>query len=876
MNTQDFNNRIHDAVENYYRYNPDTLMPILMIALASQGKLQSGTSYSDNATVFCEINPMEVAEYDWVRLNPILRNRINDAIANGCETICVEGYIDESLKDIYETFFKYDNYTVEEEYHHRIGILYEHSDNKASDKAHRQYATICLAEALIDAPKDWLSANFLEEANNMLVKSGLQPARPRLLVANVLKTLLQYDGKGKVYNPFAGCAIAAAAINAGANMYADGNYNDKLFGVARLLNYGMGGSNDNYAHRDSTKWSDAGKFDYVLSTYRGYVNGQSAFDFCLSKCFDTLTECGKFAGIIAAKDIFEKQSPEFKEALKRDWVEKIALLPFGEVAVLINANKDKALKSQILFFDFTHPMLRRRPVHIILQDNSYAETIRVADAKKKGYLRSLVVPEFGERDGHEIVKLGDYVRKLKRQTFSLANVKEDKRVLAYIDRSKPYNRFEGLWMNGIEKTTISSLFAPAYHLTKDSLIINHRGYPEPRVFDADEGSAYFQDGYAFALRDSYDSGWIIDELNEPYVLRQLHPYGMDEMVPEAITEEQILNLKLYKEVEEDIDFGEVDGDESMNMGDINTDVLPTGYVLQSDNTDYTIHKFLGHGFFGYAYCALSQNRSTGEEKEVVLKEFYPYRYYTRDGVQAVLMDEDDYDFVQEQKDKFIEEARIMQKLGNTDDSHIVPAFEFFESEETNTAYYVMPFYNDGSLKDSQDTGFNFSEEMAINHIVKPLCKALHIAHKAKVLHLDIKPENILLDENGDAILADFGVAKQYDNENNIINTKGLQARRSMFAAPELRDGNMVKFGSQTDIYGLAASIYYLLAAPAEPHPVMDFSDQDEDLRWFLKEANCSEEFINAIVAGLQFSATSRPKNAQAFLNMFPGCEDIIL
>jgi hypothetical protein len=81
------------------------------------------------------------------------------------------------------------------------------------------------------------------------------------------------------------------------------------------------------------------------------------------------------------------------------------------------------------------------------------------------------------------------------------------------------------------------------------------------VFDADEGSAYFQDGYAFALRDSYDSGWIIDELNEPYVLRQLHPYGMDEMVPEAITEEQILNLKLYKEVEEDIDFGEVDGDD---------------------------------------------------------------------------------------------------------------------------------------------------------------------------------------------------------------------------------------------------------------------------------------------------------------------------
>ena len=87
---------------------------------------------------------------------------------------------------------------------------------------------------------------------------------------------------------------------------------------------------------------------------------------------------------------------------------------------------------------------------------------------------------------------------------------------------------------------------------------------------------------------------------------------------------------------------------------------------------------------------------------------------------------------------------------------------------------------------------------------------------------------------------------------------------------------MVKFGAQTDIYGLASSIYYLLAAPEEPYPVYDFSDQDQELRENLSKANCSDKFIDAIVAGLQFSATSRPSNAQQFLNMFPGCEDIKL
>ena len=231
--------------------------------------------------------------------------------------------------------------------------------------------------------------------------------------------------------------------------------------------------------------------------------------------------------------------------------------------------------------------------------------------------------------------------------------------------------------------------------------------------------------------------------------------------------------------------------------------------------------------------------------------------------------------IEENKNKFIEEAKIMNKLGNTPDSHIVPAYEVFSSEETGTSYYVMPYYQDGSLQDLQMSGFNFTEELMIKHIVTPLCKALHVAHNAKVLHLDIKPENILVDENGDAVLIDFGVAKQYDKEGDIINREGLNSN-SMFAAPELTHGNMVKFGSQTDIYGLASSLYYLMSAPEEPHPIMDFSDQDEDLRINLAEANCSDAFINAIIAGLQFSATSRPKDAQAFLNLFPGCENIKL
>lgn len=861
MATQDFSSKLHDAIENYYHYNPDTLMPLLMVALAVRGKLTISTEHHAGAVCLSEITPQEVIHYDWVCLDPKLKKRIKDAIAKHTQTICVEGIIDSSLQDIYDTFHHYDTFTVEEEYHHRIGILYYHSSNRACEQAHRQYAMICLAEALIEAPKEWLEKRFLPVANNMLVKSGLQPERPRLHVAEALDTLLQYDGKGKVYNPFAGCAIAAAAIRAGGNMYADGNENDKLFAVARLLNYGVGGSNAHYAQRDSTKWIDEGKFDYILSTYRGYVDGKSAFDFCLSKCFETLSNKGKFAGIIAPKDIFESQSAEMKEALKRDWVETIALLPFGEVAVLINACKDRGMKSKVRFFDMTHPMLRRRPIHVVLQDDDFAQILRVTDVKKKGYLRSLVVPEIEEREGYKIVLLGDIFKKMKRQTYSLANVPEEGRVLASIEKKRAYNMYQEIWMNGIEKSKISSLFSPAYHLTRDCLITNDRGRLEPRLYDADSGSAFFQDGYAFELHSFIDVQWLLTQLNEPYVLRQLHPYGMDEMVPEAITENQILNLKLYQEIEEE--------------DDPDADKLQMGYVLQSKNAYYTIHKYLGHGYFGYTYSASSKNKATGEEKEVVLKEFYPYRFYKREGVRAILHDTEETDYINANKEKFAEEAKLMNRLGLTPDSHIVPAFEWFESEETGTSYYVMPFYHDGSLKDLQESSFKFTEEMVINNVVKPLCKALHIAHKSKVLHLDIKPENILVDEKGDAILIDFGVAKQYDKDGNIINPYGTTAT-SMFTPPELWHGNMVKFGGQTDIYGLTSSIFYLLAAPEQPHPIYEFSDQDTDIRESLKRADCSPQFIDAIIAGLQASAVSRPKNAQEFLNLFPGCENIIL
>ena len=854
---------LRESINDYYQYNPDTLMPLLMLALAAQGKL-SVESDPNEKVEFASLSISEVIDYEWVRLNQELKRRIKELKSDGVNKISAIGDVPDDLRDIYDTFLKYDNVTVVQEYHHRRGILVYHSSNTKSEMAERQYATLLLADKLTAMSPDWLQDQFLSVANDILVKSGIQPKRPRIKVAQALKALLKYEGKGIVYNPFAGCALAGAMVGGGENLYVDGDANDKLLAVARLLCYGTGQSGCHVALRDSTKWLDGITPDYVLSTFLGYPRGKSAFDTCLAHCLSDAKFKGKFAGIAAPKDIFEKQSVEMKEALRRDWVDSIVLLPFGEVAILIDASKAPGRKKRVRFYNLTRSLLRFRPVHKIINNDIYADIIKLSDVKKKGYLKSLIVPEIEEQEGCEIITLGDLFEKMPRRTWSLNRVRKGSKVLAQIDRNQPYDEWRYPWMQGIEKKEIVSLFAPAYKLNENCLIVNSKGNLEPRLFDSDWGDAFFQDGFAFRKKRgvAFDDDWLIHELCKPYVTRQLHPYGMDEMLPESFSEDQVLSLKLNHPIEkEDEDYD---------------DELEPGTVLRgSDNIEYTIRRFLGNGNFGFAYTAKSKNLVSGEEKEVVLKEFYPHEAYHREELRVVPND----DFAEEQyaddREKFKKEAEIMGILGKMPDSHIVPAVGFFESEVTGTMYYVMPFFPLGSFDDSLKAGERMSETLAIKHIVIPLCKALNASQKHKILHLDIKPENVLIDESGDAFLTDYGTAKVYD-DSGVVTFKGGMFSTSNYAAPELVGGSLAKYDPRPDIFGIAGTIYTIVTG-AYPRQIFELDQDAEDhIRNRLNQANCSEEFSNAIVKGLQASMSLRPRNAQEFLNLFPACEEIEL
>lgn len=106
--------------------------------------------------------------------------------------------------------------------------------------------------------------------------------------------------------------------------------------------------------------------------------------------------------------------------------------------------------------------------------------------------------------------------------------------------------------------------------------------------------------------------------------------------------------------------------------------------------------------------------------------------------------------------RFEKEAHLVARLEHP---HIVPLYDFWR--EPNGAFLVMRWLRAGSLQASLEMGA-WEIEPSIK-LVSQITEALASAHSRGVVHRDIKPANILLDEEGNAYLSDFGIAKDIEN-----------------------------------------------------------------------------------------------------------------
>jgi serine/threonine protein kinase/Flp pilus assembly protein TadD len=149
--------------------------------------------------------------------------------------------------------------------------------------------------------------------------------------------------------------------------------------------------------------------------------------------------------------------------------------------------------------------------------------------------------------------------------------------------------------------------------------------------------------------------------------------------------------------------------------------------------------------------------------------------------------------------------REAEAAASLDHSGIVPIYEV--GERDGSCYFSMKLVEGGQLDNVANR-----EPMPIRRAVELIAKVartVHYAHEHNILHRDIKPGNILLDQKGEPHLTDFGLARLVETESTVTRTLEVLGTPS-YMAPEQAVGNNSAVGTASDVYGLGAVLYQLL------------------------------------------------------------------
>ena len=278
-------------------------------------------------------------------------------------------------------------------------------------------------------------------------------------------------------------------------------------------------------------------------------------------------------------------------------------------------------------------------------------------------------------------------------------------------------------------------------------------------------------------------------------------------------------------------------------------VLSPGACLA--NGEYRIEQPLGQGGFGITY----QGRDTRLNRAVAVKEFFPEGCW-RKGSTVVSAGRWNSDTYSTAKQKFLLEG---QTLGQFNHPGIVRVFYYFE--ENNTAYMVMEYLQGKTLAKLQQRQGKLSEKQALQHIAK-VGEALKILHQAQFLHRDIKPDNIMLADDGRVILIDFGAARDFTSNSTARYTTMLTPGY----APLEQYGRALKYGAFTDIYALGSTLYHLLTGETPVSAIERAAGVE------LKTAKevapqVSSHVSEAIAKAMRMEITERIQSVQEFLDL---------
>lgn len=282
--------------------------------------------------------------------------------------------------------------------------------------------------------------------------------------------------------------------------------------------------------------------------------------------------------------------------------------------------------------------------------------------------------------------------------------------------------------------------------------------------------------------------------------------------------------------------------------------LKVGTLLE--NGKYRIEKMIGQGGFGMTYLGEQVNLG----RKVAIKEFFMKEYCNRDEGDSKIytLSQGSSELVERFRVKFVKEARSLARLRHP---NIVSIIDIFE--ENDTAYYVMEFHAGGSLADKVKNA-PLPEADAVKYI-RQIASALEYVHSKQMMHLDVKPANILLDGEGNAILIDFGLAKQYDNDGRQTSTTPIGISHGYAPMEQYKNGGVSEFSPVSDIYSLGATLYKLVTGLTPPEANDVFEAGLPDL-----PATLSPQVCAAIEKSMQPRRANRPQNIGEFLSLLGG------
>lgn len=254
-----------------------------------------------------------------------------------------------------------------------------------------------------------------------------------------------------------------------------------------------------------------------------------------------------------------------------------------------------------------------------------------------------------------------------------------------------------------------------------------------------------------------------------------------------------------------------------DMTNNTTTSLAIGTILHGEAYDYKIMDVLGQGTFGITYKAKVEMKGAlgrlDSNMYVAVKEFFMKEVNGRENSSVTSGSTSNGGLFYYYRDKFEREARNLSTLSHP---NIVKVLEAFHAN--GTTYYSMEYIDGISLdkKIAQSPQGRMPLTEAIETL-KQISAAIAFMHSRNMLHLDVKPGNVMMRKDGTAVLIDFGLSKQYTSDGEPESSTKVGAGTPGYAPIEQASYHEGKgFPTMMDVYALGGTLFKMLTGQRPP------------------------------------------------------------